>query len=76
MKNTIQNLEKNISKFEEISEKLNEKLHDPMFYKDKEYDKILKQWQENNSELELAMGKWEDAQEAYDKKSAELEKLG
>lgn len=76
LKNTIQNLEKNISKFEEIAEKLNEKLHDPMFYKDKEYDKILKQWQENNSELELAMGKWEDAQEAYDKKTAELEKLG
>ncbi|MBR9831934.1 ATP-binding cassette domain-containing protein [bacterium] len=76
LKNTIQNLEKNISKFEEISEKLNEKLHDPMFYKDKEYDKILKQWQENNSELELAMGKWEDAQETYDKKTAELEMLG
>jgi ATP-binding cassette subfamily F protein 3 len=75
LKNTVQNLEKTIAACEERAEKMNEKLHDPNFYKDKEYDQVLKQWQDNNGELEIAMEKWESAQENYDKKTAELEKL-
>jgi ATP-binding cassette subfamily F protein 3 len=76
LKNSVQNLEKTIATCEELAEKLNTKLHEPTFYQNKEYDKVLKQWQDNNAELERTMVKWERDQESFDKKTAELEKLG
>lgn len=76
LKNTVQNSEKQISSCEEIAQKLNERLQDPSFYQDKDYDKILKQWQENNKLLEETMEKWEAALEELEIKTAELEQLG
>lgn len=76
LKNSVQNAEKQIALCEGIAEKLNENLQNPSFYKDKDYDKVLKQWQDNNATLEETMGKWEVALEQLEIKSAELEKLG
>ena len=76
LKNSVQNAEKQIALCEGIAEKLNENLQNPSFYKDKDYDKVLKQWQDNNATLEETMGKWEVALEQLEMKSAELEKLG
>lgn len=76
LKNTVQNAEKQIALCESIAEKLNENLQDPSFYKDKDYDKVLKQWQDNNVTLEDTMSKWEVALEKLETKTAELEKLG
>ena len=76
LKNSVQNAEKQIALCEGIAEKLNENLQNPSFYKDKDYDKVLKQWQDNNATLEETMGKWEVALEQLEIKTAELEKLG
>lgn len=76
LKNSVQNAEKQIALCEGIAEKLNENLQNPSFYKDKDYDKVLKQWQDNNATLEETMGKWEVALEQLEMKTAELEKLG
>lgn len=76
LKNSIQNLEKKIAELEAVSNQLNEKLQDPEFYKSDEHAAVLKQWQENHSKLEVAMEKWENEQESYEKKSAELEQFG
>ncbi len=76
LKNTVQNSEKQIASCEEMAQKLTERLQDPSFYQDKDYDKVLKQWQENNSLLEETMEKWEVALEELETKTAELDQLG
>ncbi len=76
LKNTVQNSEKLIASCEAVAEKLNHSLQNPSFYKDKDYEKVMKEWQENNANLEEVMKKWESAMESLEIKSAELERLG
>jgi len=73
-KNSLSKIENEIEQLENKISKYNEILKAPGAYQQEENKKVIKDWEEVNVKLEIAMSKWEEQQLRFEKAEAAVER--